>query len=161
MDIRIVDFCPEHYDTMPLRAEDAADLAGIERRFLVKTWEGGHTVLYNGEPAFFYGGWMDAGCGMLWAVSSPLADRLPLLVVKIGRQVVRQFLAAGCHRIEAYCHTHNAKSLQWLTRSLGFSVEGVARKSGPNAQDRFVLSVVADKESGRRGVDLFTVSCGV
>ncbi|SBV99051.1 hypothetical protein KL86DPRO_11501 [uncultured delta proteobacterium] len=143
MDITVVDFKPEHYDAMPLRAEDAMDLAGIDRAFLLQGWEGGHTLLYNGEPAFFYGGWMEQGCGLLWAVSSPLTDKLPVLTVKLGREMIGRLLRAGCHRVEAYCHTHNAKSLAWLTRSLGFSVEGVARKSGPNAQDRFLLSIVA------------------
>ncbi|MCC8194718.1 MAG: GNAT family N-acetyltransferase [Deltaproteobacteria bacterium] len=142
MDIRIVDFEPEHYDAMPLRAEDAEDLAGMDRESLLEGWEGGFTVMYNGEPAFFYGGSMDRGCGMLWAVSSPLADKLPLLVVKLAREMVKRLLDAGCHRIEAYCHTHNARSLAWLTRSVGFSAEGVIRKSGPNAQDRFILSIV-------------------
>ena len=143
MNIHIVDFAPEHFDAMVLRTEDATDLAGVEREVLLRSWEGGFTVLYNNEPAFFYGGWMEQGCGVLWAVSSPLTDKLPLLAVKLGRQKVRQLLDAGCHRVEAYCHTHNARSLRWLTRSLGFSVEGIARKSGPNAQDRFILSVIA------------------
>lgn len=142
MDIRITDFTPEHYDAMPLRAEDAADLAGIDRESLLRGWEGGSTLLYNGEPAFFYGGRVEKGCGYLWAVSSPLAEKLPLLAVKLGREMVGRLLRAGCHRVEAYCHTRNARSLAWLTRSLGFSVEGVARKSGPNAQDRFLLAIV-------------------
>lgn len=144
MDIRIVDFEPEHFDRMALRPEDAADLAGLDRDILVQGWKGGRTALCRGEPAFLYGGSAANGCGYLWAVSSPLAGKLPLLAVRLGRSMVGGLLEAGCHRVEAYCHTRNIRSLNWLTRSLGFRVEGVMRKCGPNAQDRFLLSVIAE-----------------
>lgn len=142
MDIRIVDFEPEHFERMPVRAEDAADFAGMNPGPLLEGWKKGRTVLYRGEPAFFYGARIDFGTGYLWAVSSVLTDRLPLLTVRLGRATVRSLFNAGCHRVEAYCHAGNLRSLNWLTRSLGFSVEGVMRKCGPNRQDRFLLSIL-------------------
>lgn len=144
MDIRIVDFVPEHYKAMTLRAEDAADLAGIDKAVLFDSWQGGRTLFVNGEVAFFYGAVARMGTGSLWAVTSPQTQTVPLLATRLAKSMIRALLKSGCHRIEATCHVANARSLAWLTRSLGFVVEGVMRSHGPNRQDRYLLAIVGE-----------------
>lgn len=143
MHITAVDFIPEHFDAMVLRAADAADLAGVDRETLLEAWRGGRTVFVDGAVAFFYGARARHGTGWLWAVTSPVGEKVPLLAVRLGKNMLRALFNAGCHRVETLCHTGNARSLAWLTRSLGFTVEGLLRQCGPNRQDRYVLSVIA------------------
>lgn len=149
---RIVPFVPEHYRRMRLRKEDAADLAGLSPASLVSGWSGGSTVLLGDAPAFLYGALLDEGVGVIWAVTSPLTGRLGLLITRIGRETVRTLFDRGAHRVEAYCHKDNTRSLRWLTRCLGFTVEGLMRRCGPNRQDRYLLSVLPDewRFAGRR-----------
>lgn len=142
MDIRIEDFAPEHFDAMTPRKEDAADIAGVPRETLLAGWEGGRTVFVDGEAAFIYGARVSGGTALLWAMTAKGAERVPLFATRLAKMTTAALFRAGCHRIEAYCHVRNARSLSWLTRSLGFSVEGLLRKSGPNAEDRFILSII-------------------
>lgn len=139
--VRIVDFEPEHFSTIRLRMEDAADLDGIDTAWLLSGWAGGRTVLKNGEPAFFYGYRAIYGTICMWAVSSPLVDSMPLLITRLGKSGIREMFKAGAHRIEVYCHIGNTRSLAWLTRCLGFRLEGLMRRTGPNRQDRFLLAL--------------------
>lgn len=141
MRIHIADFIPDHFKTMTLRKEDAADLAGIDRKILYAGWKGGRTVFVDADVAFIYGAEMRHGTGFLWAVTSPKTQGVPLLATRLAKGVIRALGNAGCHRIEANCHVNNTRSLTWLTRSLGFSVEGVMRRSGPNKQDRYLLAI--------------------
>lgn len=138
-------FHPEHYARLRLREEDAADLSGMAAGSLVSAWSGGNTVLIRREPAFLYGSVLDDGVGLIWAVTSPLIERLFLLVTRIGRVRIQALFDAGAHRVEAYCHRENRRSLRWLTRGLGFTVEGLMRRSGPNGQDRYLLSVLPEE----------------
>lgn len=140
--VSIAPFLPEHYARLPLRPEDAADLSDIPAQRLVSGWEGGNTVFVGDRPAFIYGIVLEEGVGLLWAVTSPLTERLALLITRLGRVHVQALLDAGAHRVEAYCHKDNRRSLRWLTRCLGFSVEGLMRRCGPNGQDRFLLSLL-------------------
>lgn len=142
---RIVPFAPEHFARLRLRPEDAADLAGIPAARLVRGWAGGSTVLLGETPAFVYGSLYDDGVGLIWAATSPLADVLPLLLTRLGRSLVGRLFEQGAHRVEAYCHKHNTRSLRWLTRSLAFHVEGLMRRSGPNGQDRYLLSILPEE----------------
>lgn len=97
------------------------------------------------EPAIIYSSVLDEGVGLIWAVTSPLTERLSLLVTRLGRTHIQALFDAGAHRVEAYCHRENRRSLRWLTRSLGFTVEGLMRRSGPNGQDRYLLSVLPEE----------------
>lgn len=140
-DVHIADFAPCHYAAMQLREEDARDLAGIGLEYLLDGWQGGRTVFKGGKPAFIYGYKANYGTLALWAVSSPLAASLPLFITRLARGGIRGAFQAGAHRIEAYCHVGNIRSLAWLTRSLKFRVEGLMKRSGPNRQDRFLLAL--------------------
>lgn len=142
MEIRVVDFIPAHFECMVLRKEDAADLAGIDPELLYANWSESRTVFVNEEIAFFYGAEMRHGTGFLWAVTTAKTEEVPLLATRLGRNVIRALLRAGCHRVEANCHVENTRSLAWLTRGLGFSIEGIMRKCGPNKQDRYLLSII-------------------
>ena len=142
-DVRIVDFEPGHFFAMPLREEDAADMAGIDTDYLLRGWQGGRTVLKKGIPVFFYGYKEHLGTVTLWLVSSPLVDSMPLLITRLGRHGVAAMFRAGAHRIEVCCHVGNMRSLAWLTRMLGFRVEGLMKQCGPNRQDRFLLALTA------------------
>lgn len=139
--LRIVDFKPEHFACIRLREEDAVDLAGIEAGQLLGGWAAGRTLLKDEEPAFIYGYCENQGTILLWALSSPLVETLPLLVTRLARNGIVGFLEAGAHRVEVYCHIDNIRSLAWLTRSLGFRVEGLMKRCGPNRQDRFILAI--------------------
>lgn len=143
--VSIAPFVPEHYPRLLLRPEDAADLAGIPAERLVSGWSGGKTVFVGDRPAFIYGAVLEDGVGLLWAVTSPLTERLALLITRLGRVHVQTLMEAGAHRVEAYCHRENRRSMRWLTRSLGFSVEGLMRRSGPNGQDRYLLSLLPEE----------------
>lgn len=131
-----------HFLRMPLRHEDEADLAGLNFTDLCDSWAAGTTVLLDDEPAFFYGTDLDEGVGMIWAVTSPQTDLLPLFITRLARARIQGLFNAGAHRVEAYCHKDNRRSLRWLTESLGFTIEGLMRKSGPNAQDRYLMSLL-------------------
>lgn len=140
--IKIVDFEPEHYQRIRLRREDARDLQGLSEESLFEAWKGGRTLLYGDEVVLFYGTGIHQGTGYIWTVTSDLVGKLPLLVTRLGLNMIRALFKSGCHRIEVFCHSKNQRSLNWLTRSLGFRVEGLLRKSGPNRQDRYILSIV-------------------
>lgn len=140
--ISIVDFEPEHFRRIRLRREDARDLQGLPEEGLLEAWQGGRTLLYGGEVVLFYGTGMHQGTGYIWTVTSDLVEKLPLLVTRLGLGMIRALFKSGCHRIEVFCHAQNQRSLNWLTRSLGFRVEGLLRKSGPNLQDRYILAIV-------------------
>lgn len=142
--VRIVSFVPEHYGRLRLRPEDAADLTGIQASTLISGWKNGNTLLLGDEPVMIFGSLMDEGVGLIWAVTSPLIARFSLLVTRLGRVHIQSLFDAGAHRVEAYCHKNNTRSLGWLTRSLGMSVEGLMRRSGSNAQDRYLLSALPD-----------------
>lgn len=141
----IASFAPEHYTRLILRREDAADLSALPANNLVSGWSGGSTVLVKGEPAFIYGSIFDEGVGLIWAVTSPRTDRLGLLITRLARARIQALFNMGAHRVEAYCHRINRRSLRWLTRSLGFTVEGLMRRSGPNGQDRYMLSILPEE----------------
>lgn len=141
--IWVVPFEMRHFWKMPLRDEDAADLAGVDPADLAKGWEGGMTLLYKGQPAFIYGALYEGGEALIWAVTSPLVDRLPLTITRVAKGVIDQLWSAGAHRIMAHCHKDNQRSLRWLGR-LGFAVEGLMRKCGPNAQDRYLMAMVRE-----------------
>lgn len=142
--IQIVPFTPEHFQRIRLRVEDAADLSGIDADALVRGWADGRTILKGGEVMFFYGYVNNGGVVTFWAVTGERTGELGLFLTRLARAGIRELLAAGAHRIEAYCHHANRRSLRWLTKSLGMRVEGLVRKSGPNRQDRFLLSIVED-----------------
>lgn len=142
--IQLVNFEPWHLRRLCLRPEDAADLKGIERAELAASWQGGRSILLNGVPAFIYGYAANGGVVGIYALSSALADKIPLLLTRLARAFIRDSFRSGAHRIEAYCHADNLRSLHWLTRSLGMRIEGLLRKSGPNAQDRVILSLVQE-----------------
>lgn len=142
--LQIIDFEPEHFLTMRLRKEDALDLEGIDREALISSWQGGRTVLKDGQPAFIFGYTAVEGVVSIWAVTSPLVHDLGLMFTRLAKTAIRGFLRAGAHRVEAYCHADNVRSLAWLTRSLGMRVEGLMRRCGPNKQDRFLLSITTE-----------------
>lgn len=144
MEIQIADFIPGHFASMVLRKEDAADLAGIDPETLYVGWRDGRTVFVNGKIAFVYGAEARHGTGFLWAVTTAETENTPLFATRLGRNVIRALFRSGCHRVEANCHVRNTRSLAWLTRSLGFTVEGVMRKCGPNKQDRYLLSILQE-----------------
>ncbi|MDL2272230.1 hypothetical protein LJC23_04270, partial [Desulfovibrio sp. OttesenSCG-928-I05] len=107
MEKRFVDFCPEHFERMWLRPEDAADIAGIDKETLLECWQGGRTLLVNDEPALVYGVQIQDGTGAIWSLTSPLFAAMPLFGIRMGRNVVRALFEAGCHRVEALCHAEN------------------------------------------------------
>lgn len=139
--VAIVDFEPWHFAVMKLRDEDAADLAGLDRLSLIRGWAGGRTVLQGRDPAFIYGYKVMEGTVLFWALSAHVVKNMPLLVTRLARNGVRKAFKAGMHRVMVYCHVENTRSLAWLTRSVGFQVEGLMRRSGPNKQDRYLLSI--------------------
>lgn len=141
-EIYIVDFEPEHFARITLRKEDALDIKGLETEALLRGWVDGRSVLYGDQVVCFYGVSINDGVGQIWSVTSPLAERLPLLITRIGQGLVKSLIRYGCHRVEVFCHVKNKRSLRWLTRCLGFRVEGLLRQSGPNRQDRYILAIV-------------------
>ena len=147
--LSIMNFEPGHFQRMKLRREDAEDLAGLDPAGLTRSWEGGRTLLKGGEPVMIYGFSVCQGTATLWAVTSPLLRSLPLFVTRLARNGIQGLFQAGVHRIEVYCHARNMRSLVWLTRILGFRVEGLMRCCGPNRQDRFLLAVT-NRDVGRR-----------
>ncbi|MDL2291289.1 GNAT family N-acetyltransferase [Desulfovibrio sp. OttesenSCG-928-F20] len=143
-EIQIVDFEAEHFRRITLRPEDALDIRGIDEEQLLKAWAGARTLLCNGQVVLFYGSGIHQGTGYLWTVTSALAQRLPLLITRLGQGLVRSLFNSGCHRVEAFCHCDNHRSLNWLQRCLGFQIEGLLRQSGPNRQNRYILSIVRE-----------------
>jgi hypothetical protein len=139
--LNIVNFAPEHFRRMRLRREDAADIAGIDASQLMHYWRNGRTLLYGDVPAMLFGYEENQGTIVLWAVTSPLVRSLPLFITRLARSFIGDVLRGGAHRVEVYCHVDNARSLRWLTRGLGFHLEGLVRRCGPNRQDRFLLSL--------------------
>lgn len=144
-DLRFADFIPQHFYRMRLRREDALDLAGIEREDLLRSWVGGRVLLKGDDTVMIYGYTVCMGTASLWAVTSPLLNSLPLLVTRLAKRGIRGLFRAGAHRVEVYCHAGNSRSLVWLTRCLGFRIEGLMRGCGPNRQDRFMLALT-DKD---------------
>lgn len=146
MNIKVVPFGPEHMRRFMPRPEDAADLEGIEIADLCADWHGWSTVMVDDcAPAFFFGTELEDGVGVIYAVTSPLVDNMGLFITKLARFEITSLFDQGAHRVEAYCHVGNMRSLKWLTQSLGMTVEGLMRKSGQNAQDRYLLSILPDE----------------
>lgn len=144
MDVKIVLYEPRHWIRFNIRAEDDADLNGIPMRDIFNgtnllCWR---TVLIGSDPAFFFKTELEDGVGTINAITSPLVDQIPLLITRLGRSKIKRLFEQGAHRVEAYCHAGNERSLRWLTRSLGMTIEGLMRQSGPNAQDRYLLSIL-------------------
>ena len=146
--ISIVPFRPAHFSALPLREEDEKDFRGIDIDTLLECWADSVTYLYEGKPILIYGGSLQGGVASIHLVGSSAFGRLPLCICKEARKRVAELFAAGAHRVEAYCHEDNKRSLMWLVRMLGFRVEGLMRKSGPNAQGRFLLSLIDDDFNG-------------
>lgn len=142
MNIKVVPFEPGHFGRMILREEDAEDLKGIPAADLCASWRNFSTVMLDGSPAFLFGTELDGGSGVIYAITSPSVDRLGLFITKLARFEIAGLFDQGAHRVEAYCHARNMRSLNWLTKSLGMTIEGLMRKSGPNAQDRYLLSIL-------------------
>ena len=141
--LRIEDFEPGHFARLRLRKEDSLDLAGIEPESLFSSWKGGRTVFLGQEPAMVYGYWEKSGTAGIWALTTPFLNRFPLFVTRLARTGIEGLFQCGNHRVETYCHSRNARSFAWLTRSLGFRVEGLMRRCGPNKQDRYLLALPA------------------
>lgn len=142
--IAIVNFMPWHFTHMRLRREDAADLAGLDAEDLARGWAEGRTLFKEREPVFIYGFTVNSGTASLWAVTSPLLGAMPLLITRLAKSGIERLFKTGVHRIEVLCHAKNARSLAWLTRCLGFQVEGMLRRCGPNRQDRFLLALIKE-----------------
>ncbi len=142
MHIETVPFLPEHFYVLELRGIDALDIAGLDMEQYFELWQanGAKTIFVNGQVAGIFGSLANAGVGLIYGLSSDMIARIPLFVTKIIKEMVEGLLVSGCHRIEAYCHQDNERSVLWLTRSLGFKVEGLLCKSGANAQNRYILA---------------------
>lgn len=139
--LHIENFEPCHFYTMRLRKEDTADFAGLDREELVQLWKHGRTLLHQEEPILIYGFTENRGTASLWAVTSQQTDSYPLFITRLALNGMARLFRLGIHRIEVYCHCKNGRSLAWLTRMLGFQVEGLMRHCGPNKQDRFLLAM--------------------
>ena len=147
--ITIAPFTPEHFHALALREEDRADFAGIDETELFAVWADGATYLRDGQPFLIYGGTLLDGVATVWLVGSAACDSLPLFICKEARRrITWLFEEGGVHRVESYCHRNNTRSLYWLIRQVGFKVEGLMRKSGPNKQDRYLLAMTDDDFKG-------------
>ena len=112
-----------------LRAEDAREVAacGLRPRDAVlisfRASDYCFTGEVDGEPAMIFG----VGCSLfgetasVWALGTDACRRVPMSMVRIGRQVVAELLRVY-PRLENYCDARYVESLRWL-RLLGFTID--------------------------------------
>ena len=142
MHIETVPFLPEHFYVLELREIDALDINGLDMEQYFELWQanGTKTIFVNGQVAGIFGSLTNTGVGLIYGLSADIVSCIPVFLTKTIKVLINALFATGCHRVEAYCHRDNARSVRWLTRTLGFEVEGLMRKSGHNAQDRYILA---------------------
>jgi hypothetical protein len=73
------------------------------------------TVLVDGKVAFIFGGAvdLDGQHGEIWGLSSDVCERVPILMVKLGRRIVGEYLEI-CPEWSNFCDARYARSLKWL-----------------------------------------------
>lgn len=100
------------------------------------------TVLYDGRIVCCYGiAPVVKGCGEAWMMMSDEAKARPLVVLRTAKRIFQTIFTSGTYRrIQAMVLADDRQHRNWVEH-LGFKVEGVMEKYGPNGETflRYVM----------------------
>ena len=111
-----------------LRESDRAEIEalGLRPSFAVRCSfeesDEAYTGTVDGEPAMIFGvgGTPLSDETSIWALGTPLCDKVPVSMVRLGRNVVNAFLE-DYPVLTNHCDSRYKKTIKWL-RMLGFTV---------------------------------------
>ena len=151
VDIRMATIEDARHIGANLRDSDRAEIEalGLRPEFAVlssfKESDEAYTGTVDGEPAMIFG----IGAtplsdeASIWALGTPLCDKVPVSMVRLGRQVVDAFLE-DFPVLTNHCDARYEKTIKWL-RLLGFSV-GEPEPYGDNGAP-FCKLIIQRKEA--------------
>lgn len=147
----IVPFEPEHFDGMELRYPGAVRGYGPGYRELLDRymqWGPAWTLMRDGKPVMSGGIiilW--PGVGEAWTLMSKRISECPLAVVKTLRQCIAEAIGKhGLRRIQATARRGDDRALA-LLHVLGFKVEGLMPRYGPDGEDYYMCGRVVPWKS--------------
>ena len=128
VEIRPATLADVRYVASNLRDSDRAEIEalGLRPSFGVRSSfeesDEVYTGTVDGKPAMIFGvgGAMLSDETSIWALGTPLCDKVPVSMVRLGRKVVRAFLESY-PVLANYCDARYEKTIKWL-RMLGFHV---------------------------------------
>lgn len=100
--------------------------------------EESYTAFLNDEPVAMFGvsAAENKGIGVPWLLGTPAMERIPVTIVKMGRELCQSWAPLYGTLINAV-HWQNTKSLCWLP-AIGFEMVGVLPNYGVQ-QERFYM----------------------
>lgn len=146
----IREFQPEDAFDISLRRLDAEDLQGADIGALAHLFWGvsqiRQTITTDDGLIVACGGvFVDAhGQGYAWILSSDFVSKY----AKTFHRTVKNWLHSafdgfGCVRVQTLVYKKNKRSCRWLER-LGMVREGLCKKCGHNALDRYIYARVSE-----------------
>lgn len=142
----IVPFDPEHFNGMDLRDPAAVHGYGPEYRDLLgryAQWGPAWTLLSDGRPIMSGGVvilW--PGVGEAWTLISKQVTDYPLAAVKALRKCIAEAVERhGLRRIQATARRNDDRAVA-LLHVLGFKVEGLMPRYGPDGEDYYMCGRV-------------------
>lgn len=136
-----------HVMTMDIKSQDMSTLSRampVHQMLEVQAMYGqAITAIIHGRPAACFGSvrvWN--GVEELWMLTEERTRKLPVLMTRAAKDFADYRVIAGnLHRLQVTVRSNDTRAFRWA-KCLGFEMEAVLEKYGPDKMDYFVMRKV-------------------